>query len=473
LHLAVFRGILLMSREFDRRTFLGAGAAGLGYFFSATATSAARMGRKPNETLRFAGIGVGGKGDSDIDQASNLGEIIAICDIDDAMIEPKSQQWTSAKRYHDYRRMFDKVGKEIDAVTVSTPDHNHALASLIAMRMGKHVYCQKPLTHTVFEARVLKEAAKKYGVCTQMGNQGSASDGLRRAVELVQAGIIGPVKEVHVWTNRPIWPQAPKITKRPDTADTWPASIHWDPFIGGAPLRPYVAEVYHSFKWRGWWDFGTGAIGDMACHTANMAFRALKLGHPTSVSAESGEVNPETYPAWARVKLNFPARDEMPPVTLTWHEGKKDGKLVLPPEELLNKVLKKDEKLKESGSILVGEKGILFSPDDYGGGFRFTPSELAEGKNLKNPERLPSNGHGDQGMKNEWVEAIKSNNPEIAYSNFDFASLLTEAFLLGNVAIRAGKTLEWDGPGLKVTNVPQANRWIQTEYRRGWEVTRD
>jgi predicted dehydrogenase len=462
-----------MSAEFDRRTFFGAGAVGLGYFFTASATSAARLGRKPNETLRFAGIGVGGKGSSDIDNASELGEIIAICDIDDAMLEPKSQKWSSAKRFHDYRKMFDKIGKEIDAVTVSTPDHNHALASLMAIRQGKHVYCQKPLTHSVFEARVLKEAARKYGVCTQMGNQGSAENGLRRAVELVQGGIIGPVKEVHIWTNRPVWPQAPDVTKRPAIAEVWPPSIHWDAFIGGARLRPYVAKVYHPFNWRGWWDFGTGAIGDMACHTANMAFRALKLGHPTSVSAESGEVNPETYPAWARVKINFPAREAMPPVTVTWYEGKKDGKLVLPPDELLSKVLKKDEKLKDSGSILVGEKGILFSPDDYGAEFRITPEGLAEGKNLKNPEHLPANGGGDLGMKKEWVEAIKANKPEIAYSNFDYASLLTEAFLLGNVAIKTGKSLDWDGPGLKVTNVPRANSLIQTEYRRGWEVTRD
>ena len=461
-----------MHPDLNRRTFLGAGAAGLGYFFTASATSAARLGRRPNETLQFAGIGVGGKGDSDIDQAGSLGEVVAICDIDDGTLAKKARKFSSAKKFHDYRKLFDALGKQIDAVTVSTPDHHHALASLLAIRMGKHVYCQKPLTHTVFEARVLKEAARLHGVCTQMGNQGSAENGLRRAIELIQGGIIGPVKEVHVWTDRPVWPQAPDITKRPDRADVWPKSIHWDYFIGGAPLRPFVKEIYHPFKWRGWWDFGTGAIGDMACHTANMAFRALKLAHPTAVSAESGELNPETYPAWARVKIEFPAREEMPPVTLTWHEGKKDGELVLPPKDLLAKVLQPGEKLKESGSILVGEKGILFSPDDYGAEFRVTPKELGEGKNFKSPEKLPANGGGDQGMKNEWVEAIKAGKPEIAYSNFDFASLLTEAFLLGNVAIRTGKRLEWDGPGLKVTNVPEANQFIQTQYRRGWEVTR-
>jgi predicted dehydrogenase len=462
-----------MNADLNRRSFLGAGAAGLGYFFTAPAYSAMRAARKPNETLQFAGIGVGGKGSSDIDQAAHLGEVVAVCDVDDGMLDHKANKWRSAKKFHDFRRLFDELGKQIDAVTVSTPDHSHALASLLAIRMGKHVYCQKPLTHTVFEARVLKEAARKYGVCTQMGNQGSAENGLRRAVELVQGGVIGPVKEAHVWTNRPVWPQAPDVTKRPDRADVWPSTVHWDYFIAGARLRPYVKGVYHPFNWRGWWDFGTGAIGDMACHTANMTFRALKLEHPTKVSAESGELNPETYPAWAHVTLEFPARGDLPPVTVHWYEGKKDGKLVLPSEELQAKVLGEGEKLPGSGSLLVGEKGILYSPDDYGAEFRLTPKDLAEGKNLKSPERLPSNGGGDQGMKNEWVEAIKAGKPEIAYSNFDYASLLTEAFLLGNVAIRTGKVLEWDGPGLRVTNVPEANQFITSRYRRGWEVTRD
>ena len=461
-----------MKPNVNRRSFLGAGAATLGYFYTAPAYSALRMGRRPNETLRIAGIGVGGKGSSDIDQAGNIGEVVALCDIDEGRLAPKVETWPSAKVYHDFRALLEEMGDQIDAVTVSTPDHTHALASLMAIRMGKHVYCQKPLTHSVFEARVLKEAAEKAGVCTQMGNQGSAENGLRRAVELIQGGIIGPVKEVHVWTNRPIWPQAPKITERPEQADTWGEGIHWDQFIGGAPLRPYVQGVYHPFNWRGWWDYGTGAIGDMACHTANMAFRALKLAHPTAVSAESGEVNPETYPAWARVTLEFPAREQMPAATLTWYEGRKDGELVLPPEELQAKILGQGESLPGSGSILVGEKGILYSPNDYGAKYRFHPEALAEGKNTETPEQLPVNNKGDQGMKDEWHAAIEAGKPEIAYSNFGAASLLTEAFLLGNVAIKTGQRLEWDGPALKITNYPEANALIQTEYRRGWEVTR-
>jgi predicted dehydrogenase len=462
-----------MSTNVNRRGFLGAGAVGLGYFYSAPAYSAARMGRKPNETLRFAGIGVGGKGSSDIDQAGNLGEVVAICDVDERHLAPKADKWPGAKKFNDFRVLLDQMGKEIDAVTVSTPDHTHALPSVTAIRMGKHVYTQKPLAHSVFECRVLKEAAKKHGVCTQMGNQGSAENGVRRAAEIIQDGVIGPVREVHVWTNRPVWPQAPKITARPDKADAWPDTVAWDQFIGGAPLRPYVEGVYHPFNWRGWWDYGTGAIGDMACHTANMAFRALKLAHPTAVSAESGQLNPETYPAWAKVLIEFPARGDMPPVNLTWYEGRESGELVLPPKELLGKLLKPGQKLADSGSILVGEKGILFSPNDYGAEFTLVGDADFSGVQKKNPERTPINGKGDQGMKNEWVEAITAGKPEICYSNFDIASLLTEAFLLGNVAIKTGTRLEWDGPAMKVTNVPEANHLIQTEYRKGWEVVRD
>jgi predicted dehydrogenase len=455
-----------------RRGFLGTGAAGLGYFFTAPAYSAARAGRRPNETLRFAGIGVGGKGDSDIDQAGNLGDVVALCDIDESMLKPKMEKWPHAKAFYDFRKLLDQMEKAIDAVVVSTPDHSHALPALTAIRMGKHVYCQKPLTRTVFESRMLKEAARKHGVCTQMGNQGTTESVLRRGVELIQEGVIGPVSEVHVWTNRPIWPQSPEVTARPDRSDVWPASIHWDEFIGGAPLRPYVTEVYHPFNWRGWRDYGTGAIGDMACHTANLPFMALRLGHPTAISAESGEVNPETYTAWARVKIEFPARGEMPPCTLVWYEGKKDGELVLPERDLLARVLRPGEELSESGCIMVGGKGILFSPNDYGGDFRLLPEAEFQGVNVKTPEHLPINAQGDQGQKNEWVEAIKAGKPQLALSNFDYASLLTEAFLLGNVAILTGKRLDWDGPGMKVTNYADANAFIQTEYRRGWEVTK-
>ena len=383
-----------MASRLNRRRFLQAGtAAGLGYLFTGPAFSVARA-FGANDRLRVAGIGVGGKGSSDIDHAGDLMDVVALCDIDERFLAPKAKKWPKAKVVYDYRKLFDgAAAKEFDAVTVSTPDHNHALATALAIRQGKHAYTQKPLTRTVFEAHLLRELAAKHKVCTQMGNQGTAENGLRRAVELVQSGVLGSVTEAHVWTNRPIWPQAPMVTSRPKEAAV-PKHIHWEEFIGPVPMRPYAEYdksvpsrygnklgAYHDFHWRGWWDFGTGAIGDMACHTANMAFMALKLGHPTHVSAEAGDVNPETCVSWAHVTMKFPARGDMPPLTLHWYEGKKDGKKVLPSDELVARSLKiaGRNRLVDSGSILVGEKGVAYSPNDYGGEVFFETGEKANG----------------------------------------------------------------------------------------------
>jgi len=478
-----------MTSGMNRRRFLQASAAaGAGYFLTASARSAARAASGPNGKVHIAGIGIGGKGSGDISQAGNLGEVVALCDIDDNNLDRKAKEFPSARKYHDFRKMLDEVGKEIDAVTVSTPDHTHAPASILAMKMRKHVYCQKPLTHTVFEARQMREVAAKLGVATQMGNQGSASSGLRRAVELIQSGIIGPVREAHVWTNRPIWPQAPEVMSRPPEAPV-PAYVHWDEFIGPAPFRPYAeyAErksqgrrrgrdgAYHPFAGRGWWDFGTGALGDMACHTANLAFRALKLGYPMSVLADATDVNPETYPSSAKITYQFPAREGMPPVTFTWYEGKRDDKKLLPPEDLVRKAVAIDANARhkgqivDSGSILVGDKGILYAPSDNGTNFFLSPAADREGLNKTQPEKLPVNGKGDDGMKIEWVEAMKGG--PAAYSNFDFAGMLTEAILLGNIAIRlTGEKLAWDGPGLKFTNHSRANQYLHYEYRKGWTL---
>jgi predicted dehydrogenase len=461
----------------NRRRFLKAvaAAAGTGYFYTASALSAGRAADGPNDKLRFAGIGVGGKGDGDISQAGKLGEVVALCDIDEVTLGNKAKEFSSAKKYFDFRKMFDEMGKQIDAVTVSTPDHTHAPASIMAMKMKKHVYCQKPLTHTVFEARQMREIAKQMGVATQMGNQGSAANGLRRAVELIQSGIIGAVSEAHVWTNRPAqyWSQAPEVVSRPKGVFQVPRNVHWEEFLGPAPERPY-APGYHPMKWRGFWDFGTGALGDMACHTANMAFRALRLGYPSSVTADATDLNPETYPSSAKITFQFPAREGMSPVAFTWYEGKRDGKKLLPPEELAQKAIALDPnprnkgKLVDSGSILVGDKGILYSPDDYGAEFFLTPGNF-EVINKKKPEKLPINNKDDDGMKIEWVEAIKGG--PAAYSNFDFAAMLTETILLGNIAIRlTGEKLEWDGANLKFTNNEKANQYIHYEYRKGWTL---
>ncbi len=460
-----------MSARLNRRNFLKAGsaAAGLGYFYTGPAISVVRA-QGSNGKLRVAGIGVGGKGSSDIDQAGSLMEVTALCDIDENNLGKKAQKWPDAKTFFDFRQLFDKAGNTFDAITVSTPDHTHALATALGIRMGKHAYVQKPLTRTVFESHLLRKLAKEHKVCTQMGNQGTAENGLRRAVELVQAGTLGPVKEVHVWTNRPIWPQAPKITdKNPPKFAECPKHVHWEEFLGPVAERPYMPGV-HPFAWRGFWDFGTGAIGDMACHTANMAFMALKLGHPESVVAEATDVNSLTCPSSAHVTLKFPARGDLPAVTLHWYEGQKDGKKLVPPEELVKRATKLTggKPLSNSGSILVGEKGLAYSPNDYGAEVFFETGEKANGGTK--PEKLPINGKGDHGQKAEWVEAIKAGKPEVALSNFDYASFLAAAFLLGNVAIRTGKGFDFDGENVTAKDCPEAAKFLNYEYRKGWDM---
>jgi predicted dehydrogenase len=494
-----------MSDSFSRRNFLQTSAlAGTGFWVAGTA-AAHLTPRSPNETLRIAGIGVGGKGHSDILQASRVGDIVAICDIDDNNVQKAYQDLNrenkhNPKKYFDFRKMLDEQGKNIDAVVVSTPDHTHAAASVMAMKMGKHVYCQKPLTHTVYEARRMRELANEMKVTTQMGNQGTAENGLRRAVELIQGGVLGQIKEIHVWTNRPIWPQAPEVVSRPKAADC-PKNVHWDEFIGPSPFRDYHPGL-HPFAWRGYWDFGTGALGDMACHTANMAFMACKLGYPTAVSANNGPINSETYPAWASICYEFPARGDMGPCKLYWYEGRvlladgRKGSLVQPPTDLINKCLKRKrvdgmewiEKLSDSGSLIVGDKAMLFSPNDYGAQYRlYVKNKPGSGEKKPEVEEMPQeeqdklrdgqsgpaislarNGKGDQGMKEEWVAAIRGGARP--FSNFDYAALFTETMLLGNLAMRVGKRIEWDGPNLRVTNCAEAEQFIKPEYRKGWTL---
>lgn len=464
-----------MSKRASRRGFMQTTAGiSAGYFIGGSLTG--RAEQSPSEKIRIAGVGIGGKGDSDISQAGMFGDVVAICDIDEGALENKAKQMPKAKKYFDFRKMLEEMDKSIDAVVVSTPDHTHAVAAAMALRLGKHVYCQKPLTHTVKEARVLRELANEKKLCTQMGNQGTAHPGLRTGVEVIRSGAIGDVTELHVWTNRPVWPQSPSVTKRPAEVPV-PASIHWDEFIGPAPFRPFGGDknqrgryTYHPFNWRGWWDFGTGALGDMGCHTANMAFMALKLGYPTKVSATNEAINPETYPGWAHVILDYPAREGMVPVKFHWYEGKLDGKLVHPPEELQAKVLRKGEKLVSSGSIMVGTKGILYSPNDYGADVRLCPEKDFEG--FKNPEKsLPRNKRGDDaGQKEEWIEAIRKNDPKHAMANFNYASVLTESLLLGNVAIKLGKPFEYDGETMSIKGIAGADALLHREYRKGWTL---
>lgn len=456
-----------MSRRIDRRRFLQASSLA-GFGILVPGSFALGQGRSPNEKLNFACIGVGGKGSSDTDHVGALGNIVALCDIDSNRLGKKAERFPEAKTYSDFRKLLEELAPKIDAVVVSTPDHTHAAAALMAMRLGKHVYCQKPLAHSPYEARLMRETAAERKVATQMGNQGTAHPGFRDGIELIRSGVVGPIREVHVWTNRPFkyWKQAPDIVARPKESVSVPPHVAWDLFLGPAPERPYN-PVYHPHDWRGWWDFGTGAMGDMACHTANLTFMSLKLGLPTRISSTSGEINPETYPAWATITYEFPARGDLPPVKLTWYEGARDGARNLPPTSLFH-----GETPPDSGSLLIGEKGAIFSPSDYGAEQRLLPAKEFEGKQveLTKEQRRDRNKNADAAHKAEWVRAIKENDPKIAHSNFGYAGTLTEAMLLGNVSVRLGKPIEYDAATGQVTNCPEAAPLVRPEYRRGWTL---
>jgi predicted dehydrogenase len=457
-----------MLESVSRRSFLyGASIAGFGIFAQGRKGWAGGVG--PNEELRFACIGIGGKGSGDCRQAAHYGRIVAVCDIDEHRAGDNFDRFKDAKKYYDFRKLLEEMGDKIDAVTVSTPDHTHAPAAVMAMRLGKHVYCQKPLTHSVWEARLMRETAREKGVCTQMGNQGTAHPGFRRGVEVIQSGAIGEVREVHVWTNRPFkyWKQAPDIVARPKETPGIPNYVHWYEFLGPAPDRPY-SPVYHPHNWRGWWDFGTGSLGDMACHTANLAFKSLKLTLPTHVSARSGEINPETYPAWATMTYEFPARGDLPPVKLTWYEGAKDGKRNLPSPDLFPAGANPTD----SGSLFIGSKGQLYSPSDYGSAQVLWPEEKF--KDYKDPEktmpRIQGDGGEDDNQKREWVEAIRAGKPSHAQSSFDYASVLTESMLLGNVAVRSGEAIDYDPATGQITNSSTASQYLKPYFRKGWEI---
>jgi predicted dehydrogenase len=447
----------------NRRSFLfGASVAGFGILVQGRRSCGFGVG--PNETLNIACIGVGGKGKSDTEQAAHHGRLIAICDIDEHRLDAMAERNKEAKKYVDYRELLHELDSKIDAVVVSTPDHHHAPAAVRAMRMGKHVYCQKPLTHSVWEARLMRETAREKKVCTQMGNQGTANPGFRRGVELVRAGALGEVREVHIWTNRPFkyWKQAPDIVARPTETPPVPAHLHWDLFLGPAPERPYH-PVYHPHDWRGWWDFGTGSLGDMACHTANLTFMALRLGLPVRVSAQNGEINPETYPAWATITYEFPARGSLPPVKLTWYEGAKNGQRNLPPESLFHQGVKPSD----SGSLLIGSEGQMYSPNDYGAEQVLWPEAKFKGTLLP---RIGRERDDDDNQKREWVQAIRAGKPEIALSHFDYASNMTESMLLGNIAVRSGEAIDYNPESGQITNSSSAARYLKPYFRKGWEI---
>src|ERR1035437_8649914 len=452
---------VLNRRDFIKTTSLATGAVVFGV---PTLLRAANL----NSKLNIAASGAAGKGADDTDCCDSE-NIVALCDVDSSRCAKQLEKYAGAKFYQDYRKMLDEMGKGIDAVTISTPDHFHAVAASAAMRLGKAVYCQKPLVQTIYEARYLRNLARETGVVTQMGNQGSAQDGLRRAVECIQAGIIGHVRQVHVWTNRPIWPQG---MSRPEGADPVPASLDWNTWIGPAAMRPYKTGVYHPWNWRGWLDFGTGALGDMACHTVNMPFRGLQLGYPTEVEATPfGGMNHETYPIGSKIRFEFPARNistpaahktffqrhdtlAYDPVTLWWYDGGKptaegrgghDGSNK-PPQELTTDIVEMLGEMPGSGCLLIGDQGRIFSPDDYGEQFFIKLNDDKKFVHYKKcpaaeviPQTIPRNtfkGDTDRKHHQEWIAAIKAGQPEMCYSRFAIGAQLAEIMLLGCVSLR-------------------------------------
>ena len=449
-----------MSRKLHRRRFLqtSALAAGAGYFLTAGVTESRARQNDPLAKLNVAIIGSGGQGGSEINGCRNE-NIVALCDVDAARAANAFNAHPQAVKYTDFRVMLERQ-RNIEAVTVSTPDHTHAHASIMAMRMGKHCFTQKPLTHSVWEARQMGLVARANRVATSMGNQGTATNGLRQSVEIIRAGAIGDVREIHVWTNRPIWPQGNDgLQARARGNTTVPATLNWDLWLGPAADRPYNS-CYVPFAWRGWWDFGTGALGDMACHTMNMPYMALKLGAPTSVVADLAEppAHPEVAPMGCTVTYQFPARENFPACTLYWYERRK------PAREKFLDALCPNQEPPGSGVLMVGSRGTLYNTSDYGDNRRLLPT--ANYVNYQPPEpTLPrSPGHHA-----EWLRACKGGPP--AMSNIpDYAGPLTEMVLLGNVAMRVGQRIEWDSPNLRVTNTTAAAQYIRPGYRRGWEL---
>lgn len=448
-------------RGMSRRQFMGGAAIASAAFMVLPGRVLGRAGFKPpSEKLNLAGIGIGGQGGHDIGQMLSE-NIVALCDVDWAHGAGMFRRFPDAKKYKDYRKMLEEQ-KDIDAVVVATPDHQHAIVSLTAMKLGKHVYCEKPLTHTVWEARQMSRVAREQKVATQMGNQGQASEETRRLSEMIWDNAIGPVREAHVWTDRPsnglfneYWPQG---VERPKDTPRVPDTLDWDLWLGPAPQRPFH-PAYLPFKWRGWWDFGTGALGDIGCHALDPVFRALKLGHPLSVEASSTRVNTETYPLASMVTYQFPARGDMPALKLVWYDGglRPPRPAELEPEEVMG----------DNGHLFIGDKGKILKGRR---GYALIPA--AREKEYGDPPKKLARSIGHY---QEWIAACKGGAPGGA--NFDWAGPLTEVVLLGNVALRlqmreelTTKRLLWDGEHLRFTNSDTANQFLKTEYRTGWTL---
>ena len=418
----------------------------------------------PSEKPTLAGIGVGGVGFSQLKACDKAGfQVVALCDVDDVYAKKAYDNWSQARRYRDYREILN-AEKDVDAVYVGTPDHTHAVICLEALAAGKHLCCVKPITRTMEELRKVVRVAREKGVATQVTASANTSDSACRTCELIAAGAIGPVRELHIWSNRPLWPQG---MQRPSGQDDVPETFDWDRWLGPAPLRPFVAEwpdghsavaqvksnrkprraVYHPWNFRGWWDFGTGALGDMGCHHVNTPYKALNLTQPTSIEASASMVFEETAPLASIVTYDFPEHQGRPPVRLVWY----DGGLKPPRPKALDGM-----QYPSSGTMYVGDEGVMFGSTVY---------PIERGKKFRDvPKTLPRRS----GTWGEWIEAVRGGEP--AGCNFDWAERITEFVLLGNLAIRTGEALKWDAKADRFTNSDRANAMLSEKYREGWTL---
>jgi len=438
----------LSRRDFIRNTATAAAA-----FTILPSYVISGLGHKvPSDRLNIAGVGVGGRGGSVVREASGE-NIVALCDVDWKYAGKLFTEFPDAKKYWDWRVMFDEMGKDIDAVIVGTPDHSHAIVSINAMKMGKHVYCEKPLTHSVWESRQMAEIAREYKVATQMGNQGNSGEGIRQVCEWIWDGSIGEISEVHCWTNRPIWPQG---LERPAEVMIPPDTLNWDLFLGPAPVRPYNS-IYHPWNWRGWWDFGTGALGDMACHIMDPVFMALKLKYPSKVQGSSTLLNTESAPVAEVVTYTFPARENlpavgMPEVKVTWWDG---GLLPPRPEELPEgEVMGRDE---SGGCLFIGTKGKIMC-GCYGKNPFLLPLSMDEA--YQRP--APTMRRVVEGHIKDWIRACKESpeNRTETSSYFGYSGPLNEMVVMGVVAVRLQdlkRELLWDGENMRFTNISDSD----------------
>lgn len=486
-----------------RRTFLQTtAAAGVGFWVAGGTQRA--MSQSANERPNVASIGVGGKGGSDSSNAAKFGNVVAICDVDRGRLDGKGKAdgFKNAKKYTDYRELFDKHGKNIDVATISTPDHMHAPVTLAAMRLGISCYTQKPLTRTIYEARLLAKVAKETGVCTQMGNQGTALDSSREAIAQLRSGVLGTLKEVYVWSNRPVWAQGPdrRMTMEkfaakarqedPDNAEKLIEgkkkeiarhleNVDWKNWLGVAPEREFWPGLYHSFQWRGWWDFGSGALGDMACHQMTVPFASCGLRDPVSVVAKTTGHDYDSFPASSIIEFQFPETSERPAIPFWWYDRRGNK----PPQEVFSKW--GIERVSASGVLVVGEKGAFYSSDDYCGRYELKGVD----KVSVEYEKAVNKGNNDVNNMYELFRALAENDPKICKSNFvDRAGPLTETILLGNLAVWAaakggeggamgdwGEKVEWDPENLKVTNLaslktPGVADLIKPKYPEGYRL---